>query len=374
MKADTNTNNIQAHNWEKTEMTFAAYAARQHVPLGGTFELTPRCSLNCKMCYVRLDKPQMNQIGRELTANEWIRIAHEALEAGTLNLLITGGEPLIREDFAEIYTALSGMGFIIKLNTNATLITPEIVKLFSRYPPTATCVTLYGASPDTYEKICGDANGFDKTIRGLELISKIPTELEVRTTFIRDNMNELDEIRTIANRYTNRYGINTDVFKPIRGAVSDVETCRMTPGQITDIVNSNFRYYNDLNHVDEIDIFQNTIEENTSKKDFGFKLPPTVLNCLASKATYWITWDGKMLPCGCFSSPYTLPLEEGFLPAWKRLPDLLEIIPRPSECLKCEVADGICPNCPAKLQAETGRFDGISQYICSIAKERQNNM
>lgn len=367
MRAELINNNKQAKKWEESESTFAAYAAGRHVPLGGTFELTPRCSLKCKMCYVRLDKARMDAIGRELKAEEWIDIARSAIEAGTLNLLLTGGEPLIREDFTEIYSALSMMGFIIKLNTNATLITPEIVKLFSKHPPTSTCVTLYGATPETYEKICGDANGFDRTIRGLESLSKIPTELEVRTTFIRDNMRELDQLRTIANRYTKRFAINTDVFKPIRGAVSDVEACRMTPAQISQLVSSNMRHYDEINNGHPSDIFQ---DENAMKKDYGFQLPPTVLTCLAAKAIYWITWDGKMLPCGCFSHPYTLPLEEGFVGAWNRLPDLLENISRPLECQSCGISDNICPSCPAKLQAETGSFDKTSPYICAIAWER----
>jgi uncharacterized radical SAM superfamily Fe-S cluster-containing enzyme len=118
----TFTVNQMAEDWQQANMTFAAYAASKHVPLGGTFELTPRCSLKCKMCYVRLDPAQMDAIGRELTAREWISLASDAIKAGTVNLLITGGEPLIRPDFAEIYSALSQMGFIITLNTMPRLL------------------------------------------------------------------------------------------------------------------------------------------------------------------------------------------------------------------------------------------------------------
>lgn len=318
------------------------------------------------MCYVRLDQAQMDSIGRELTAEEWISIAKDAINAGTLNLLLTGGEPLLRQDFEQIYTALCEMGFIISLNTNATLITPDIVKLFSKYPPTSTAVTLYGANPCTYEKVCGDANGFAKTIHGLELLSNLSTELEVRTTYIEDNMHELDQIRAIANRYTDRYAINTNVFKAIRGAKSDAETCRLSPKQMIDVSQSNSEYYKQYNE-NSIDIMKEC-EEQQHEPDNGYNLPPTIFTCLASKSSYWITWDGKMLPCGCFTSPYTLPLVEGFASAWNRLPNLFRDISQPSECQKCEY-NGSCPNCPAKLQAETGRLDGISTYICAIAKE-----
>lgn len=365
-----NDSNRLAELWEKAEKTLAAKAAEKHIPLGGVFELTPRCNLRCKMCYIRLDKPQLNQIGRERTAKEWIALAKEAFEAGTLNLLITGGEPLIRDDFEEIYTMLSKMGFIISLNTNATLMNPEYLKLFKKYPPTATNVTLYGASPETYEKICGNPDGFYKTIQGLDMLSQVSTELEVRTTFIKDNMNELEELRRIANRYTKRFAINVTVNKAIRGATTDVERCRLSPAEMFDIVDANHEYYKNLNQESEKSTEKNMETDFHKGVNYGFDLPPKIITCLAAKSMYWIAWDGKMLPCGSFSSPYTLPFEEGFKAAWDRLPHLFENISLPQGCMECEYANGRCSNCPAILQTETGSFDEISPYICSITKEK----
>ncbi|NLB79507.1 MAG: radical SAM protein [Clostridiaceae bacterium] len=348
-------NNQLAKEWESSEMTLAAHAARRHVPLGGTFELTPRCNLRCKMCYVRLDRSQMDRIGRELTTSEWIALAKDAADAGTLNLLITGGEPLLRDDFAQIYTALANMGFVITLNTNATLMNPELFKLFKKYPPTATNVTLYGASPETYEKISGNADGFHQTLRGLDMLSEVPTVLEVRTTFIKDNMNELDELREIANRYTKTFAINVNVFKPIRGASRDVESSRLSAAQTFEVSNLNEEYYKKFAESGEVALEGNMETDYSAKdRDYGFTLPPEIIYCLAAKSMYWITWDGKMLPCGTFSSPYTLPLEEGFLTAWNRLPSLFDGVSRPKECTTCDFADGDCPNCPANIQAESG--------------------
>lgn len=366
----TFTVNQMAEDWQQANATFAAYTAARHVPLGGTFELTPRCSLKCKMCYVRLDPSQMAAVGRELTAKEWISLASDAIKAGTVSLLLTGGEPLIRPDFPEIYTALCQMGFIITINTNATLMTPEIVRLFEKYPPTETAVTLYGASPETYEKICGDGSGYERTIRGLELLSKLPTQLEVRTTFIKDNMNELSQLRTIANRYTNRYAINTEVFKAVRGATANVEECRLEPEQIKSVALENYKYYSELSQ--DTGVTRKQPVNDRPQKENGFRLPPEILECLAAKAMYWITWDGKMLPCGTFSWPYTAPLEEGFDVAWERLPGLFADIKPPAECQTCEYGNGRCPNCPAILQSETGSFDNPAPYSCEIARKRYN--
>lgn len=367
-----NTNNNElATKWVSSEITFAGHAARLHVPLGGTFELTPRCNLNCKMCYVRLDKPQMMQIGKEKTAAEWIALAKEAVELGMLNLLITGGEPLFREDFAEIYTALTMMGFIITLNTNATLVTPEILKLFKKYPPTATNVTLYGASPQTYGAICSNPGAFEDTIRGLKMLTEVPTVLEVRTTFIHDNRHELNEIRKIANQYTKGFAINPIVNKAVRGACSDAENCRLSPVQIFDLAAENAEYYRNLSSGTEFAMEKNMDTDHyVQAKDYGFDVSPKILTCLAAKSMCWITWDGRMLPCAMFDSPYTLPFEEGFKTAWNRLPGLFDDITLPQECQTCEYAKGGCSNCPAVLQSETGSFDKISSYICEISKER----
>jgi len=370
MNSTARNNNQIAETWKRTEMSLAERAAVKHIPLGGIFELTPRCNLRCKMCYAKLDNHEMDKTGRERTAKEWISLAEEAIAAGTLNLLLTGGEPFIRSDFEDIYTALANMGFIITINTNATLMSPRLQKLFQKYPPTAINVTLYGASKDTYAKVCGNPEAFDQTIRGLELLSEVPTTLEVRTTFIKDNMNELDELRTIANRFTKRFAINTNIFKAIRGAHSDAENCRLEPEQIIELVDANKKYYKDhsLKNGKFIEDFMEK-DQNAGTKEHDYNIKPEILPCLAAKSMFWITWDGKMLPCGTFSSPFTLPFEEGFKKAWDRLPGLFENIEKPKECLECEDGKDGCSNCPALLQAETGSFNKTSPYICGITKE-----
>lgn len=367
----TNINNHLADLWESTETALATYAAQRHIPLGGTFELTPRCNFSCKMCYVRLSKAVMDTIGRERTAKEWISLAREAISEGTLNLLITGGEPLLREDFGEIYEAVSKMGFIISINTNAALMNPELLKLFKHYPPTALNVTLYGASPETYGNICGNPEGFKQTLEGLEMLSEVSSVLEIRTTFIRDNKTELEAVRKIANRYTSRFAINTNVNKPVRGADTDVESCRLTPVEMFDLSDANKQYYRNVNGPREMAAEKNMDTDHPiDLKDYGYDLPPKIISCLAAKSMYWITWDGKMIPCGSFTSPYTQPFVEGFKNAWNRLPELFESVSLPKECTKCEYSDGRCSNCPAVLQAETGCLDKISGYICEIARER----
>ena len=76
-------------------MTYKEYlyrkAARQRIPLGGTFELSPVCNFSCHMCYVRKTRAELKRLGKqEITADQWIRMGKECRDAGMLYLLLTG--------------------------------------------------------------------------------------------------------------------------------------------------------------------------------------------------------------------------------------------------------------------------------------------
>jgi radical SAM protein with 4Fe4S-binding SPASM domain len=364
MKIGALTNLEKAIAWESADSTFAAHCARRHIPLRGTFEFTPRCNFHCKMCYIHMTPAEISaRQSRELTTKEWVKIAGDAIDNGTLNLLITGGEPLLREDFAEIYHEINQMGFIIGINTNASLLDEKYYRLFSKYPPSSVSVTVYGADRETYQSITGNGNHFDNTVRGLEYLKDIPTALEIKATFIKDNAAQLDQIRELSDRYTNSFAINYLVFKPIPGVVSEAEKCRLSAGECFDIDISNRRYYSELKQKEQMKT------KEPDHRDFGLDVYPEVLTCLAAKAAYWISWDGRMLPCATFDELATEPLKEGFKAAWERLPTLFKDIRHPQECIDCADFHN-CPNCPAYFFAETGSYDKVSDYICDLVKER----
>lgn len=371
--------NDKARAWAQADSTFAAHCARRHIPLRGTFELTPRCNFHCKMCYIHMTPAEIKaRKRREMSTAEWIRVAEAAIENGTLNLMITGGEPLLREDFADIYREINQMGFIIGLNTNASLLDERYYRLFSKYPPTTVSMTLYGADRETYAKITGNGGHFDKVLRGLEYLKDIPANLDVKATFIKENYHELDRIRELANRYTKTFAINYMVFKPIPGVFSEAEFCRLSAKECLDIDIRNRQYYYEIrkknneahpavNAEDQSDKEHHREEEH--HRDYGLDIYPEVLTCLATKAAYWMSWDGRMLPCATFDELYTEPLKEGFKAAWDRLPTLFRDIKHPQECIACENFKH-CPNCPAYFFAETGSYETVSPYICEMVHER----
>ena len=98
-------------------------------------ELTERWDNNCIHCYINLPADDVAAKEKELSTSEVKGILEEAASLGCLTVRFTGGEPLLREDFEEIYVFTRKLGLKVLLFTSATLITPEVAQLLARIPP-----------------------------------------------------------------------------------------------------------------------------------------------------------------------------------------------------------------------------------------------
>ena len=158
-----------------TEITEALYrkAGAAKIPLSGAFELSPLCNFACRMCYVRKTAKDVAESARPiLRTDQWIRIAEEARDAGMLFLLLTGGEPFLLPDFHALYEKLIGMGLLVSINTNGSLIDDETVAWLKTLPPRRVNITLYGASDETYYALCGVKGAFERVDRAVTALQE----------------------------------------------------------------------------------------------------------------------------------------------------------------------------------------------------------
>ena len=126
---------------------------RLGLPISGNFELTPRCNFNCKMCYVHLSEEEQRRRGKELSADEWLAAAEKARDAGMVFLLLTGGEPLVRQDFRYLLAELKKMGLMVSVNSNGSLINDDWIEFLKSEPPIRFNITLYGADEAAAKKL-----------------------------------------------------------------------------------------------------------------------------------------------------------------------------------------------------------------------------
>lgn len=342
-------------------------------PTNGTFELTGRCNLGCKMCLVRVDRKRMDELGlRERTADEWIHMAEQAAKAGTLGLLLTGGEVMLRPDFCEIYEAIAKMGFLLTVYTNATMVTDRVMELFRRYPPHKIGVTMYGASNETYQRLCGCPDGYDRFVEGTRQLSGLPSLFDTRTTIVKDNLADLPAMKEFTAR---AFGadkvlhISRMVVNSIRGGIASPTQVRLTPEENVKLTCPWLQELREKILSGEIapermETLGQQQKQNQNISGQGYLFA----GCSAGIYDYTINWSGRMYACELLAQGYTNPFEEGFTNAWERLPYQYPLGRAIEKCSSCKY-EKLCDACPASRLAETGDWFGVPEYSCGEARQ-----
>lgn len=343
----------------------------KRIPVNGTFELTVRCNLHCKMCLFRHDDSENEEIlQNELSAAQWIDMARQAAEAGTLTLLITGGEPMLRPDFCEIWEGIYKQGFLITLYTNATLVTDQIIETLRKFPPHKIGVTIYGARSETYERVCGSADAFQKALAGMHKLQELPSKMDFRTTIIKDNLSDLDDMCELIHKEFGSHHklIQTRIVtQSVRGACADVNQCRLDPEE-----NVRLSFHRGLKIIkdfvgDSYDEKNLVFEQIDHSTDSTIKPRLTLFGCNAGMSDYTISWDGQLLGCQMMGNFAENAIKKGFLRAWKDFPKQVKLPPVNQKCLSCDSKD-ICNTCCASRYAETGDLGGCPEYVCRDTK------
>lgn len=341
-------------------------ASVMRIPLNGTFEITPVCNMDCKMCYVRMSRQQQEAVRPLRSAAEWLALAEEAKQAGMLYLLITGGEPFIHPECREILTGLQKMGFIISLNTNGTMINEEIVAWLKDCAPTRINITLYGASDETYGKLCGNPHGFTQVTKAIRLLREAGISVKLNCSVTPYNAQDLEKIVAFANDNGLVIQPTSYMFPPLRKDPTMIgKNDRFTPQEAA--------YYSA-----KIELLLGGKERFLSRPEDS--LPPLsadpdencdgvgdTVRCRAGKCSFWVTWEGKLMPCGML--PSTIDgnvFDDGFLPCWEKAKEMTDCIRLPVQCAACKIKQN-CKACAAMVFTETGSFDKVPEYRCQMA-------
>lgn len=329
-------------------------AIRNKVPITGNFELTQNCNFSCPMCYVHESRKK-----EELVTEIWLSLANQAKKSGTLFLLLTGGEPFLRSDFEELYTAFSKMGFLISINTNGSLVEPYI-PLLKKYPPFRMNVSLYAAEREAYKEFCG-ADRFESVVRSIEKLSESGISLRLNSVFTSENRSQVSEIIRFSKEHNlhlkstaysypqvrlgSECGNNKARLSPLEAAECEVEADLLKFGKDA----YSFKAKRLLSLTDETD----DVDEYRK------------VRCRAGRCSFWLTWDGKMRPCAMLPLPETKPLEVGFDEAWRELLQKVKEIRMPEKCSLCSRRKS-CPVCAAMCFSETGSFSKTPEYTCEF--------
>lgn len=367
-----------AAKWNDIYQGIIDKSIESKIPVSGFFELTSRCNLHCRMCYVCNAAEDKHLQDEELTTEQWITMGKEARDAGLLFLTLTGGEIFIRKDFWEIYEAYTQMGFNVTLFTNGTLVNNERVRRLAKNPPSKVSITIYGAGPETYGKVTGHPEAYEKTIANIKALLSEGIKVELKTTLVQYNRNEFKALAELTQSMGITIGVVNYISPRREGTGTDPEANRLDPYDLAEYEKMMEKYNIERNqlkpkaleHRVKIDneIMTDITSEDTEMEKTKAS-QKSAFRCSAGKCAFWLTWNGKLAPCGLLNDPYAEPLKVGFLNAWQQLKESCEYVPVCMECENC-VLRSKCMTCPARLKAETGFFDKPASYLCEHTKAR----
>lgn len=327
-------------------------AADQGQPVNAAFELTSRCNLACRMCYIRDEAHDKACRARELSAEQWVRLASEAREHGLVFLQLTGGEVFLRPDFFEIYEPLSRLGLMLTLFTNGTMVTEAVADRLADAPPSRTEISLYGATQASYETVTGVPGSYRRCLDGIERLVARGLPLKLKSTLNRHNVAELEAMRALAHGYGLPFSAAWLLSRRIDERDSAVYDCRLAPSECITLESD--------------DRARRGLANAKPSADHGN------FYCRAGRSSFMVDSEGRMHVCIDLRLPGVRPLETGFAAAWAEVQAVVQSAPDlDPECQTCS-ARGHCGRCPAWSYLETGTMTRPVPYLCEIAFERQS--
>ena len=355
-------------------------ASRLGIPLNGTFELTPLCNMNCRMCYVRMDRKQQEAVRPLRTAEEWLVLGEEAKERGMTYLLLTGGEPFMRPDFRQIMQGLHRMGFVLSINSNGTMINEETVEWLKETPPVRINITLYGASDETYGRLCQNPRGFTQVTKAIHLLKEAGILVKLNCSVTPYNAEDLEQIFSFAEKEKLVVQATSYMFPPLRRDASKVgwndrfsaEESARQEAWINVYQNGREAYLKYMES-EEMAALSGDIEEDCmmvgeeDRDEDTHEKEGDRIRCRAGKCSFWVTWDGRFLPCGMLPGENALNVfEAGSDAAWEQTQAEAAAIRLPVRCSTCSLKDK-CRACAAMVYTESGNYHDVPLYRCQMA-------
>jgi radical SAM protein with 4Fe4S-binding SPASM domain len=341
-------------------------------------ELTERCNNACLHCYINLPEADAQAQARELTTCEWKDVISQAAGLGALSLRFTGGEPLLREDFAELYEHARRSGLRVTIFTNGRRITPELAELFARMPPLEKIqVTVYGLHPGSYTAVACDPDGYTEFKRGIDLLLEKQVPFIVKGAWLPPTLDETDQFKAWAASlpwaepspsYAMAIELRGRRDSPARNRL--IQSLRLDPEQVAALGQDNAGYRKEMRE------FCQRFMGPKGMRLFG---------CGAGRGGA-VDAYGRMQPCMLLRDPrlsYDLRHASGirpdglrealqdFFPALRQMeaanPQYLQ------RCARCFLG-GLCEQCPARSWSEHGTLDTPVEYHCQVAHAKARRL
>lgn len=320
------------------------------------FETTSSCNLNCVHCR-RSDIS--NNSNKDLSTDEIYHIIDSISDYAKPMFILSGGEPLVRDDIFDIVNYAQNKGLQIALATNGTLIDEEMALKIKESGIRRVSVSLDGASAQTHDSIRKIDGAFDRSLKGIENLKANGISFQLNFTIIKDNQSEIEDVYKLAIELK-ADALHYFLLVPVGCGAEIADSQMLSPQECEEAMNKIY----ELSKKEEIFIKPTCAPHYYRIAAQNENLPIQTKGCLAGQSVCFVSHKGEVFPCGYLPLSSGNLLEKSFKEIWEnseifnqlRNPDLLI-----GKCGVCEFKQ-ICGGCRARAYFKSGNFLSEEPY------------
>ena len=337
--------------------------ALPRLPLDAQIDVTYRCNNNCRHCWVNIAAAAPVK-SDELVFDEITRIFEDARGMGCRKWHISGGEPMLRPDFPELFDYITSRSLAYSLNTNGTLITPRIAQLMKRRGE--KMVALYGATPAVHDRVTRNRGSFEATMQGLARLKEAGAGFVVQLIPMRANYHQFKKMVRLAESLSPRWRIGAP-WLYLRGDGNmrrnrEILRQRLDPAVVVEL--------------DKPDVAWEEWEGKNLRRCVNATVREGLFaSCIANRRDFHVDPYGRASFCDLIVDPaLRFDLTQGSIEEfWRRfLPSLSASVPASPAflegCGTCALRTS-CRRCPAHAYLEQRDYAAPVRYLCGVASE-----
>lgn len=336
---------------------FRRRVATERVPISGILELTSRCNLKCVHCYLGEQEEQRQRRGDEMTTARVKEVIDDIVRSGCLYLVITGGDPMVRRDFPEVYRYAKQAGLFVTVFCDGVLVDDSMVELFKKYPPFGVDISLYGATAQTYEAVTRVRGSFARCLAGIGRLKDNGIPFSLKTVILSLNKHEVPAMARMAKDLDVKFRTDSAVFPCLPNQDQTPLQLRVPPAEAVEV---------ELADPATLKRWVDYTDRHRGNEGSEY-----LYNCGAGVTNFYVDPFGFASPC-LMTTQYRYSLEQrSFASLWaKELVQLRSRKPRDGfGCNACEMQSA-CGGCPAFNYQENGAEDVKSEYVCETTRHR----
>jgi len=196
------------------------------------WEITKSCNLYCAHCRA---EAAYGPYEDELSIEECYRVIDEILEVDKPIIILSGGEPLAREDVLEIAKYAVSKGLRVAMGSNGTLVTEEMAAKMKDVPISRLAISLDFPVAELQDDFRGKKGAFEEAMAGILNARRAGIEVQINCTITKLNVSLLGQILSLAQE------VGAVAFHPFllvpTGRGKDLESVELSPQQYEETLN-----------------------------------------------------------------------------------------------------------------------------------------